>query len=331
MPDTNGPAGADEDLLLASMAFFQPVLEPIFEDLEPSSLCEIGIDQGRFTHHLLDFCKKHGCRYIGIDPQIANCSLLDHASDKIHFISKKSLDALPALPPQDLYIIDGDHNHHTVLQEIRFIFQHEKNRPVLIFHDTAWPFARRDLYYAPDQIPKESRVSYCTRSGPWPGKSELSDDGFCANDQTIAIAESEGGPENGVLTAIEDAFVKNYIPNRYQLVTLPIIFGCSILYAENTISTLALDKIRILEKGADSLKPLLESMESNRMRLFLELLASWKKFDTLHETYGELMKQYEGLKGKYGDLHDHSDRLLEAYHDLARYKKDLEKQLTRRS
>ena len=54
------------------------------------------------------------------------------------------------------------------------------------------------------------------------------------------------------------------------------------------------------------------------MRLFLELLASWKKFDTLHETYGELMKQYEGLKGKYGDLHDHSDRLLEAYRDLER-------------
>ncbi|MBT5380871.1 MAG: hypothetical protein HOL08_17615, partial [Opitutae bacterium] len=59
-------------------------------------------------------------------------------------------------------------------------------------------------------------------------------------------------------------------------------------------------------------------------RLYLELVASWKKFNKLDETYGALITKYKELMGKYRDLHDHSDQLLDDYRDLARHKRDLE-------
>ena len=38
--------------------------------------------------------------------------------------------------------------------------RHGAPLPVLILHDVLWPYGRRDLYYAPDQIPEEFRQPY---------------------------------------------------------------------------------------------------------------------------------------------------------------------------
>lgn len=67
-------------------------------------------------------------------------------------------------------------------------------------HDVGWPYGRRDMYYDPQQIPKEHRHP-SARSGMVPGRSELSPQGINA---TYWNATNEGGPRNGVLTAIED-------------------------------------------------------------------------------------------------------------------------------
>ncbi len=325
MQDSNGQAS--EDLLLASMAFFQPVLAPILTSLQPESLCEIGIDKGRFTQHLLAFCKQQGCRYTGIDPSVDGTALADKDTAHGHFIKSRSAEALQDLPPHDLYILDGDHNYHTVRQELRLIFQHAGNRPVLLLHDTAWPFGRRDLYYDPEAIPPGERHPFSSETGPWPRRTGLDTDGFCANEPDTYIAQSEGGPGNGVLTAIEDALQDQTIPEGYHLQTLPVVFGCSILHPAGAIPAEASKKLQQLEQGTALLQPLLEAMETNRMELYLQLLASWKKFDTLHATYGELMGRYEELMDKYGDLHGHADKLLEAYKDLDDYKAGLEARL----
>ncbi|MBT7854931.1 MAG: class I SAM-dependent methyltransferase [Opitutae bacterium] len=322
MPDQNGQEETSE-LLLASMIFFEPILEPILKELKPRSLCEIGIDQGRFTRKLLEFCKDQSCNYTGIDPKILDQQLLDLAHDGVRFIQEKSVDVLPDLPPHELYIIDGDHNYYTVKQEIRLIFQHPEHLPVFLFHDTAWPFARRDLYYDPETIPVDQRNPYSADGGPWPGKQNLSEDGFCAT-ESMCIATAEGGPDNGVLTAIEDAKSEKIIPEIYRTTSIPIVFGCTLLYPSNMVSAAALKKIKQLGNSTETLHPLLESMESNRLRLYLELVASWKKFNKLDETYGALITKYKELMGKYRDLHDHSDQLLDDYRDLARHKRDLE-------
>lgn len=327
MQESDGPAG--DDLLLTSMAFFHPVLEPIFHALEPQSLCEIGIDQGQFTQHLLTFCRQTGCKYTGIDPCVDARQAAAHSIDA-SYIKQKSADALQELPPHSLYIIDGDHNHHTVSEEISLIFWSREHRPVLVFHDTAWPFARRDLYYDPDAIPADRRHAASCDTGPWPGKTGTDSDGFCAGEEDTHIAISEGGKGNGVLTAIEDAMADGTVPDGYSLLTIPVVFGCSILYPADTLPSAALALIQKLEKGTSQFSPLLERMESNRMNLYLTLTTSWEKFDALQNAYSELLERYEELMRKYGDLDDHSDRLLQAYKDLDAQKANLEEQLGQR-
>jgi len=147
----------------------------------------------------------------------------------------------------------------------------------------------------------------------------------------MGIAKVEGGPGNGVLTAIEDAQSEKIIPENYRIASIPIVFGCTFLYPENMVSTAALEKIKQFLDSAQTLHPLLESMEANRMRLYLELVASWKKFNALAGDYDALMKKYEELMGKYSDLHNHSDQLLDAYRDLDRHKKNLETQIAEKS
>jgi hypothetical protein len=135
------------------------------------------------------------------------------------------------------------------------------------------------------------------------------------------IAIAEGGPGNGVLTAIEDAKSEKIIPGIYRTASIPIVFGCTLLYPSNMVSAAALKKIKQLDNSAQTLHPLLESMESNRLRLYLKLVASWKKFNLLDGAYGDLMKKYNELMVRYSDLHDHSDQLLDDYRDLERTNK----------
>lgn len=309
------------------MEFFEPVLGPILTLIEPKSLCEIGIDKGRFSGHLMQFCSQQDCRYTGIDPSIDGDLLKQKNNAEFKLMKCSSIEALHEIEPQDIYIIDGDHNYFTVKEELKLIFRHKENRPVLFFHDTGWPFGRRDLYYKPDSIPQKERQPYSTVTGPWPGKSELVDIGFCANESNTHIALDNGGPKNGVLTAIEDGLSEQIVPKGYHLQTLPILFGCSILYPANSIPQKALKKLVELENGTTLLHPTLELMETNRMTLYLHLLASWEKFEKLHNSYEELMKGYKELMDQYGDLHDHSDKLLGAYKDLKNYKDSLEAQL----
>ena len=76
----------------------------------------------------------------------------------------------------DAALIDGDHNWYTVYHELRLLAEGAKRNgtplPVLILHDVLWPYGRRDLYYAPDQIPEEFRQPYA-QQGMRPGSRKL--------------------------------------------------------------------------------------------------------------------------------------------------------------
>ena len=97
-----------------------------------------------------------------------------------------------------------------------------------ILHDVAWPYGRRDLYYNPDTIPPEHRHPW-RRAGIRRRQSELVDGNGGVNAE-LANAEHEGGPRNGVMTAVEDFVAEHDRPLR--LVVLPIYFGLAILAEE---------------------------------------------------------------------------------------------------
>ncbi|HET6967273.1 MAG TPA: CmcI family methyltransferase, partial [Ornithinibacter sp.] len=134
----------------------------------------------------------------------------------------------------DAALVDGDHNWFTVYHELRMFAETAKKEkrplPVLVLHDVSWPYGRRDLYYAPDRIPAESRQPY-RRAGMRPGTSRLFGTG--GMNLTMANAEHEGGPRNGVRTALDD-FVAEH-PEPIRVVVLPIYYGLAIAADERTL------------------------------------------------------------------------------------------------
>ncbi len=76
----------------------------------------------------------------------------------------------------------------------------------MILHDVLWPYGRRDLYYSPDNVPKEFRQTNETR-GMHPDKKKLLQSGGL--NMQLHNAIEEGGPRNGVMTGLED-FMAEY-------------------------------------------------------------------------------------------------------------------------
>src|SRR4029078_11929786 len=78
--------------------------------------------------------------------------------------------------------------------------------PVLIMHDVGWPYGRRDLYYAPDRVPEEFRQPYEQERRRLRTKKVRPTGVLNPLHYNAAL---EGGPRNGVMTALDD-FVAEY-------------------------------------------------------------------------------------------------------------------------
>jgi hypothetical protein len=124
-------------------------------------------------------------------------------------------------------LIDGDHNWATVYSELNLL--HAKAEasglppPIVISHDVAWPYARRDMYYNPDDLDASQKHPYAYR-GMLPGVNELVEEGM---NGVLANAMHEGGPRNGVLTAIEDYIAS--AGTEFVFRKLPFFNGLGIL------------------------------------------------------------------------------------------------------
>jgi hypothetical protein len=154
-------------------------------------------------------------------------------------------------------IIDGDHNYYTVSEELRLIAERAAgaNLPLLLFHDVAWPHARRDDYFDPGLIPEDSRHPIAgTGGGIFPDDPGLRPDGV----PYPKSAAHEGGPRNGVLTAVEDFVAER---EDLRLVVVPAFFGLGVAWerSANGASELA----RILDPWDRN--PMIERLEANRV------------------------------------------------------------------
>lgn len=211
------------------LAFVPDVIRPLLDALDPQVIVEIGSEYGKTTRHLVDHARFRGGIVHAIDP----APLFDAAawqaelSPTLVVHQKTSLEALTSVPRFDAVLIDGDHNWYTVFHELSLIEKLARDRghalPLVLLHDVAWPYGRRDLYYDVESIPVAHRQP-CARGGISPTAAELLPrGGFNAH---LMHAVLEGGRHNGVLTAVEDWVEAS--PAAVDLIIIPAVFGLAI-------------------------------------------------------------------------------------------------------
>ncbi len=206
--------------------FWWIIVEPILRAARPKVIVEVGSEAGKNLINLIRFAMTRDGHVHSIDPKplFDSDDWTRRAKGHLTVHRDASLSVLPRLGPVDAVFIDGDHNWYTVSHELQALQASHAGRPfpIVLLHDIGWPWGRRDLYYAPDVIPAEHRQPY---SAPPPGA--LPAPGTTAAHLDFFQANREGGPRNGVLTAIEDFIAQN--PEPMELIRLPGFSGLGIL------------------------------------------------------------------------------------------------------
>lgn len=214
---------------------WSPIMRPIIEKINAQYIVEVGSATGVNTKRILEYCRVHDAHMTAIDP-FPSFNVEEYKKefgDKFEMYKELSLNVLPLLKDYDVALIDGDHNWYTVYHELKIMGKNFKDKkfPVVFLHDVGWPYARRDGYYNPEDIPEEFRQPY-KQAGMRPGKNKLIENGGLNPDLYNAIEENT--PRNGVLTAAED-FVKESDREFYLEVVNPRAFhGLGILYPKST-------------------------------------------------------------------------------------------------
>lgn len=249
--------------------FWKTILFPLLAALRPQNIVEIGSDKGTTTRLLLNFAQQQQTQVHVIDPnpKYDPTEWCQKWGDTLRYYKESSLTALSKIPAMDAVLIDGDHNYYTVLNELHLINQSARKRqwnfPLVFLHDVTWPYGRRDLYYQPEAIPDSQRQPW-QRKGLIFGQSPLADSG--GFNSHLCHAMSEGGPRNGVLTAIEDFNTEHATTEPMHFVMLPVQFGLAILAPHSL-----LDDTPDLAHRLAALTPtpeladLLTTMESRRL------------------------------------------------------------------
>jgi predicted O-methyltransferase YrrM len=170
---------------------FESHIRQLLNARRPKSLLEIGVLRGANTLKLLEWCAENGASLTSIDPvgwegnipegikkplegykhkrgneQFQGIALnpehletvfrrgLDHCWTCLKVRSVEYLQS-PMFTGFDFYLIDGDHNYYTVSSELRLIHNRAKVGDIMLFHDVAGTWARRDQYYDFTLIPSE--------------------------------------------------------------------------------------------------------------------------------------------------------------------------------
>lgn len=194
-----------------------------------TSVVEVGAYAGDLTRFLLGWAESSGAHVSAVDPAPQDeLRALGETRPELELIEATSHEALREMSAADAYVIDGDHNYFTVSEELRLIAARTAGDvlPLLMFHDVGWPHGRRDDYFAPDQIPPEYKQPTVEGGGLFPGVPEPRPGGLPYK----WPAAREGGPRNGVLTAVED-----FLEQRpgLRLAILPAFFGLGIVWHED--------------------------------------------------------------------------------------------------
>jgi Methyltransferase domain len=250
-----------------SMTVFSDLILPALECAGVKEIVEIGAETGGTSAIFAEYCRKQGGQFTSVDPSpTTEFRLWVMRNPHVRHLPMPSLEAFAELEGIDAWIVDGDHNWYTVtheLIEIEQICRRDRKPLLAFFHDVAWPCGRRDMYYAPERIPAEYRHPWQREAGVTLGHGGLLDNRGFRGGSNFAWAESEGGPRNGVLTAIEDFMAERHRDGReYAFAEIPAVLGLGVLFASDAPWSASL---------ANFLLPfhqnkLLRAMEEDRLR-----------------------------------------------------------------
>ena len=255
---------ADDDILIYSLSEHRDLIFRCLEAVEPRRVVEIGSEAGGMTRELARWAAEKGAYAVTVEPfPIDEVRELDARSEHFSLVEGRSPEALERIEQADVYLIDGDHNHWTVLHELRAVYSGAV-APLAVLHDVGWPCARRDQYYSVAALPPEAVRPYSYSKGRVPDGGELVEGGF-GGDGDFAVAVEEGGARNGVLTAVEDFLAER---PELQYVHVPAVFGLGVIYAREA---------EYADRLGDILRPwheneLLARLEQNRVRLYARVL-----------------------------------------------------------
>jgi Methyltransferase domain len=261
------------NLLIHSMSEFADIIVEALDLAGAREIVEIGAEFGGMSSVLADFAAAHGGRLTSVDP-CPKEEFIEWATGHpdVRHLAKTSFEAFDELAQVDAWVIDGDHNWYTVYNELKRVdgICRRDGTPLLAFlHDVAWPWARRDLYYAPDRIPERFRRPYSYEGGVTLGfPGVIQDRGFRGHGQ-YACAINEGGPCNGVLTAVEDFIDEVRGEGRgIAFARVPAVFGLGILFDTEAGWAPALSELVIPYHE----NQLIQRLEENRLRNYLKVI-----------------------------------------------------------
>lgn len=209
--------------------FWTTVIRPVLDLVEPATIVEIGAAGGAGTRLLAAYAAECRCTAHVIDPAPRfDPDEVGGRREAVVLHRDLSLNVLPRLAAVDVALLDGDHNWYTVFNELDLLYEAARRDgrlpPVVVAHDVSWPYGRRDLYYDPETIPAEFRRPWM-RGGLVRGRDEpVAGHGL---NRTLCNALEEGGPRNGVMTAIEDFVAAADEP--IDVTVLPVLYGLGIL------------------------------------------------------------------------------------------------------
>ena len=264
-------------LLLHSLREYRAVLLRCFDAVDAHTFVEIGSESGAVTRELLDLACARGGSLTTVEPAPAPEVLTlggDH--DAFRLVVGLSPGALESVDAADAWIVDGDHNHWTVTRELRTILDKAAaagTPPLIVLHDVGWPCARRDFYYAPSSLPEEGVHPHSWWRAVRPEVAGVVGSGLRGEGE-MAVALEEGGPANGVLTAIEDILEER---DGLELITLAPIYGVGFVFPSDAPWAPALRELLAPYAELD----LLERMEENRVALYLQVIELQDKLHRL--------------------------------------------------
>lgn len=263
------------------------IMQPCLEARGTRSLLEIGSFAGELTESLLEWGIPKGVEISTVEPlppdELRKVVERHPELTLIEDTGVGALAGLEALP--DTVIIDGDHNYFTLTGELNKIAElgGDGQLPLILFHDVCWPHERRDTYYAPERVPESERPPIAKDCTIAPGNPGLSDGGLPYE----WAAAHEGGPKNGVLTAIEDFMERR---GGLRLAVVPVFFGMGVLWEESAPYA---DAVAASLAPYDR-NPVMERAEANRVAL---LARTHKDAKTIHEQQQKIAG-YEELLGR---------------------------------
>ncbi len=264
-----------QPLLLHSLSELREIWRPLLEAAAVRSVTEVGSESGVTSELLIELLHAAGGgELVIVDPGAKEIAAPDDVQRTI--VSGFSPEALEGLPSTDAYLLDGDHNYWTVSHELAAIAAAAADRehfPLVLMNDVSWPAARRDQYYAPGRLPRDAVHPHSFDLGAVPGKVGLQRSGF-RGEGAFAYALEEGGPRNGVLTAVEDFLAAR---DELELHLVAPVFGLGVILDRRAPWAAAAREL--LRPFAGS--PFLARLERNRTELYVRVIELQDQFAQL--------------------------------------------------